>query len=183
MRIIILIYFSALVMGCSTDYSITEVNPDNENNRSLGYVQGEVSFGLKDSVTLMELADYIYSLDNIFIKDVASFQYYTILPEDSMQIIKSRLEAEPYIWDENVNVSYNETDSKILIDFWIKDFKSENIQDWASLKARFSLIHIPYYFQLGLLKVEIGKEEEWINNLVDVNLFRFVELNHIDHMN
>jgi hypothetical protein len=34
---------------------------------------------------------------------------------------------------------------------------------------------------LGILKVEVGKEKEWINILSNSNLFRFVELNVISH--
>ena len=63
MKIIILIFLAALLMGCSTDDSIIESYPNNEHSETIEYVQGEIGFGLKDSVTLMELANYIYSLD------------------------------------------------------------------------------------------------------------------------
>lgn len=175
MKSISFILTVAFILGCSTD------NSSINGNSEISYVQGEVSFGLKDSVTLIDLANYIYSLDSISIKEVVSFRYYTFLSWDSMQTIKSTLESKAYIWSGMVNTSYIESDSKILIKFWIKDFKSENREDWLSLKGRFSLIHSPSNYQLGLLKVEIGKEKEWLNLLLNTNLFQFVELNFIDH--
>jgi hypothetical protein len=189
MKIIMIIFFAVFLMGCSTDDSLLEINPNNENEDTVGhwqgdtleYVEGEIGFGLKDSVTLIELANYIYSLEDIYVNEVVLFQYYTRLPQDSMQIIKSVLESKSYIWDGMVYVSYIEADSSILIEFWIKDFKSGDRQNWIATKERFELIHVPYDFQLGLLKVEIGKEKEWIDKLIQVNLFRFVELNYITH--
>src|SRR3990172_3378576 len=162
MKAIPFIIVLCVFISCSDKKEIT--NPESE---SLNYVQGEVGFGLKDSVTLEEVADYVYSLNNISI--------------DSMQIIKSTFELKSYIWSGTTKTSYINSESKILIEFWVKNFRAEDLEDWGLLKNRFQLYHSPYYFQLGILKVEVGKEKEWINNLSNSNLFRFVELNGITH--
>jgi hypothetical protein len=171
--IIVLCFF---FISCSDKKEIT--NPGSE---SLDYVQGDVAFGLKDSVTLEEVANYVYSLDNISVDNIASFQYKSDLPQDSMQVIKAIFESKSYIWSGTAKISYLDDESKILIEFWVKSFNAENIKDWNLLKNRFRLNHSPYYFQLGILKVEVGKEKEWINILSNSNLFRFVELNGITH--
>ncbi|OIP57078.1 MAG: hypothetical protein AUK34_10265 [Ignavibacteria bacterium CG2_30_36_16] len=171
--IIVLCFF---FISCSDKKEIT--NPESE---SLDYVQGEVAFGLKDSVTLEEVANCVYSLDNISIDNIVSFQYKSNLPQDSMQVIKTIFESKSYIWGGTTKTSYSNSESKILVEFWVKSFKAEDIENWNLLKNRFRLNHSPYYFQLGILKVEVGKEKEWINNLSNSNLFRFVELNGITH--
>lgn len=171
--IIVLCFF---FISCSDKKDIT--NPESE---SLDYVQGEVGFGLKDSISLEEVANYVYSLDNISIDNIVSFQYKSNFPQDSMQVINTIFESKSYIWSGTTKTSYLSDESKILLEFWIKNFRAEDIEDWELLKKRFQLNHSPYYFQLGILKVEIGKEKEWINNLSNSDLFRFVELNGINH--
>jgi hypothetical protein len=166
------------LLGCSKNKDTIITGPENP---SLNYVQGEVVVGLKDSVSLEEIADYVYSLNNISINEISSLRYYSILPKDSIQSIKSNLESKNYIWHGTVNVSYLESESKILVEFSIKDFSSNDINDWKLLKTHFRLFHSPYHFQSGVLKVENGKENEWINILSNSNLFRFVELNYIVH--
>lgn len=163
-------------VSCSDKKEIT--SPESE---SLNYVKGEVGFGLKDSVTLNEVADYIYSLKNISIDNIVAFQYKSNLPQDSMQTIKSTFESKPYVWSGTIQTSYLNSESEVLVEFWIKNFRAEDIEDWELLKKRFQLYHSPYNSQLGILKVEVGKEKEWINNLSNSNLFRFVELNAITH--
>lgn len=178
MKIISFIISLCFFISCSDKKGIT--NPGT-GNKSLNYVQGQVGFALKDSVTLKEAADYIYSQKNISINEIVSFQYESNLPQDSIQTIKAVFESKPYIWSGKTKISYITGESKILVEFWIKNFRVEDIKDWQLLKNRFGLYHLPYYFQLGLLKVEVGRENEWINVLSNSNLFRFVELNYIEH--
>jgi hypothetical protein len=176
MKAISFIILLFVFVNCSDKKGVT--NPESE---SLNYVQGEVGFGLKDSVSLNEVADYIYSLKNISINNIVAFQYKSNLPQDSMQTIKTSFESKPYVWSGTTHTSYLNGESKILVEFWVKNFRAEDIEDWDLLKKRFQLYHSPYNFQLGILKVEVGKENEWINNLSNSNLFRFVELNAITH--
>ncbi|MGD9897920.1 MAG: hypothetical protein AB7T22_02220 [Calditrichaceae bacterium] len=171
MKMIPWIVLAVIFVGCS----------NNAESPLQEYVEGEVVFGLQDSVSLEELADYVYTLDNISISDVVSFQYDSDLPQDSMETIKSVLEAQSYFWSGTVKTSWLETGSKILVEFWIRDFTSEDRKNWASLIERFHLSHLSYRFQAGLFDVETGKEKEWITILSDNIIFRFVELNTIGH--
>jgi len=173
MKVFLFTFLTAVMLSCLNDNSISGISETD-------YVLGEVTFGLRDSVSLMELADFIYVFNNISIKNVTFFQYYTSVSQDSMPIIKSILEAKSYIRDDAVTISYIESNSKILVKFWVIDFRTEDRSDWKTTKARFSLVHLPQKFQLGLLKVETGTEKEWIHFLSNTNLFRFVELNTID---
>ena len=144
------------------------------------YAPGEVAFGLNDSISFIQLADFIYVFNNISIKKVTFFQYYTSVSKDSMPIIKATLEAKSYIRDDAVTIFYIDSIHTVMTEFWVIDFKSEDRSDWKETKELFSLVHLPQKFQLGLLKVEQGTEKEWIKLLSNTKLFRFTELNYID---
>lgn len=167
-----------LLVGCSGDDKSNITNPENPE---IEYVKGEVIVGLKDSVSLEQFAYFVYSLNNISIINIVSLQYYSTLPKDSMQTIKSNLESRKYITPGSVNVDYIESESKIHVKFWVKEFSYDDIKDWELIRTQLQLFHFPNEFQSGLLKVEVGKEKEWINILSNYNLFRFVELNYILH--
>ena len=178
MKKLILVSIVLLVfIGCSDKGII--IDPFFGQN----YYPGDVVFGLKDSVSLDEFANYIYSLNNIFIGKVSRLRYKTEFPQDSLQIIKSELESKLYIRSDVSKVTFLNDESKILVEFRVKNFGAEDIKDWESLTERFQLQHSPQMFQLGILKVEVGKETEWINYLSNSKLFRFVELNYIMRAN
>jgi hypothetical protein len=177
LKIIPLILFITLLIGCS--------NKD-QHNPLVGipmpdHVPGDVIIGLQENVSLEEVADFILSFNNISIYNIVSFEYYSALPKERMDSLKSSLEAKPYIYSGDLRVSYVDSLSKIKIDLWIINFGIDDRKDWAITKEQFQLTHIPYPYQVGLLKVEYGKEEEWINILSQSNLFSFVELNVITH--
>ncbi|VAX27520.1 hypothetical protein MNBD_IGNAVI01-1402 [hydrothermal vent metagenome] len=176
MKLVSFLIVLCIFISCSDDKDITSYE-----SQPINYVQGQVVFGLKDSVTLINIADYIYSLDNISIIEIVSFQYISSLPIDSIQIINTTFESKSYIWEGTTRTSYIDNETKIFVEFWIKDFTEEDIMDWKLLKERFQLNHSPYYFQSGVLNVEVGKEKEWVSNLSNLDLFRYVELNGITH--
>jgi len=176
MKIVSFIIILCIFISCSDEKDITS-----HENEPINYVQGQVVFGLQDSITLINIADYIYSLDNISIFEIVSFQYTSNLPIDSIQIINTTFESKSYVWDGTTKTSYINNEAKILVEFWIKGFTEENIKDWKLLEERFQLNHSPYYFQSGTLNVEVGKEKEWLDNLSNSDLFRYVELNGITH--
>ena len=177
MKSIIFLFLAILLVGCSenkssdTDNLITNT-PTNE------YAPGEVAFGLQDTVSLEHFAAYIYSLSDISIDEIVFFQYSSFLSPDSVQILKSALESKPYIDSNSVSITYT-NGTEIIVKFWIKDFKSGYQSDWLSTMNQFNLAHYPNYFQAGILKVEVGKEKEWINYLSNEEIFRFVEPNYI----
>jgi hypothetical protein len=177
MKFIPLILFVTLLIGCS--------NKDQQNSL-VGipipdHVSGEVIIGLKENVSLEEVADYILSFKNISIYNIVSFEYYSSLPKESMDSLKTALGSKPYIYSGDLRVSYIDSLSKIKIDLWIVNFGVDARKDWEITKEQFLLTHQPYSYQVGLLKVEYGKEEEWVNILSQSNLFSFVELNVIAH--
>ncbi|MBZ0181575.1 MAG: hypothetical protein K8F60_03900 [Melioribacteraceae bacterium] len=178
MKNIILILLALILFGCSE-----KKNSENNlvTNPSEEFAPGEVAFGIKDSVSLERFAAYIYSLNDITINSVVFFEYSLNLPQDSIQILKSLLESKQYIDSGSVSVSYIEEAQKTILKFSIGKFNSEDQSDWQSLVKQFNLSHYPNYFQLGILKVRVGKEKEWINYLSDKELFRFVELNYVTY--
>ena len=178
MKIIPLIILASFLIGCSN-----KDIPNNSEKPLLDYVPGDVAIGLKDNVSLEEVANYIYSFKNISINQIVAFQYYSDLPKERMETIKFSLESKTYIWNGTVRTSYIDSLSKIMVEFWVGKFNYEDRKDWESSKELFLLTHSPYHYQVGLLKVEIGKEEEWIQILSKSGLFSFVELNGIMHTN
>jgi len=178
MKIISLVLLIIFLSGCSKNNNSNITGPENP---TLNYAQGEVSFGLKDSVSLEEVANYIYSFNNISIGEIVFFQYYSNFPHDSIQSIKSSLESKNYINSETLTITYDNNESRIVVKFWIKNFRKDDIKNWELLKTQFHLVHLPNEYQSGLLIIPIGKEKEWVNILSNSNLFRFVELNYITH--
>jgi len=177
----ILIFIGLLVFifyGCSENKS-SENGFLINNPPADEYASGDVAFGLQDTVSLEYFAAYIYSLSNISIDEIVFFQYSSFLSQDSIQILKSVLESKPYIDSRSHHIFYIQNGTEIIVEFCIKNFKSEHQSDWDSVIDQFNLSHYPNYFQLGILKVEVGKEKEWIDYLSDNELFRFVELNYI----
>ena len=177
LKFIPLILFITFLIGCS--------NKD-QQNQLVGislpdHVPGDVIIGLKENVSLEEVADYILSFNNISIYNIVSFEYYSALPKERMESLKSSLEAKPYIYSGNLRVSYIDSLSRIKIELWIGKFGADDRKDWELTRQQLLLTHIPYPYQAGLLKVEYGKEEEWINILSQSNLFSSVELNVITH--
>ncbi len=175
MKIILLMLSTVILFGC------TDKNSPNINNPQSGtedYAAGEVLTALKDSITLEEYANYIYSMKNISINNIVAFNYYSTLPKDSMQVIISTLESRSYVWKGQSTFAYNDSTSELNIVLWIKDFNPPDIQDWELLKSRFSMFHIPSHFQVGQVNVSPGEETEWINILSKSSLFYAVELNY-----
>jgi len=177
MKIILLIMLLSFLIGCSN-----KDIPNNSEKPFLDYAPGDVSIGLNDNVSLEEVANYVYSFNNISINQIVAFQYYSNLPKESMDTIKSALELKRYIWNGTIRVSYSDSLSKIMVEFWVQNFNYEDRKDWESFKEQFLLTHSPYHYQVGLLKVEPGKEYEWIQILSKSGLFTFVELNYITHV-
>jgi len=179
MKIILSIILSTLLIGCSNN----KISKDTLVEAPLmDHVPGDVSIGLNDNVSLEDAANYIYSFNNISINSIVGFQYYSDLPKERLDTLKSALESKTYIMNGTVYTSYIDSVSKIMVEFSIGKFSYADIRDWESFKEQFLLTHLPYHYQGGLLKVEPGKEYRWIQFLSKSGIFRFVELNYITHV-
>jgi hypothetical protein len=163
------ILLTVLLIGCYNDNGINVSRPD--------YIPGELVFMLKDSVSLEEFADYIYSINYISIESISALQYTSTLPADSVEIINSVIKSRAYIYSEFLSTRYLSSEKKILIEIWLKSFNSENLSDWKSISARFGLLHRPNHSQIGTLNVPAGQEKIWINYLSQTNLFNSLEQN------
>jgi hypothetical protein len=179
MKFILSIILSTLLIGCSSNKISNNTLVEAP---LMDHVPGDVSIGLNDNVSLEDVTNYIYSLNNISINSIMGFQYYSDLPKERMDTLKSALESKTYIMNGTVYTSYIDSLSKILVEFSIGKFSYADIRDWESFKEQFLLTHLPYHYQGGLLKVEPAKEYEWIQFLSKSGLFRFAELNYITHV-
>jgi hypothetical protein len=179
MKFILLIILATLLIGCSNN----KISNDTLVEAPImNHVPGDVSIGLNDNVSLEDVANYIYSFNNISINSIVGFQYYSDLPKERMDTLKSVLESKTYILNGTLYTYYIDSLSKIMVEFSVGKFCYADSKDWESLKEQFLLTHLPYHYQGGLLKVEPGKEYEWIQILSKSGLFRFVELNYITHI-
>ena len=179
MKFILSIILSTLLIGCSSNKISNNTLVEAP---LMDHVPGDVSIGLNDNVSLEDVTNYIYSFNNISINSIVGFQYYSDLPKERMDTLKSALESKTYIMNGTVYTSYIDSLSKILVEFSIGKFSYADIRDWESFKEQFLLTHLPYHYQGGLLKVEPAKEYEWIQFLSKSGLFRFAELNYITHV-
>ena len=173
MKVIIFIVTIILLSACSKDKSPLSSSPENN------YVQGEVSFQLQDSVSLLGLATYLSKFDSVSIDEVFYFKYHAVVPQDSLAALYTALDSKPYIMSGSDHVLYSPSNSEAVIELWIKTFKSNDLEDWSALKKRFSLVHLPYYFQSGKMKVATGREQEYVKIFLTSNLFKNVWLQYI----
>ncbi|RMG27386.1 MAG: hypothetical protein D6732_20115 [Methanobacteriota archaeon] len=174
-----LIFLILFFISCSVDKTPLQEKAHNGNTDS-DYVPGEIAVGIKDSVSLLQFADYIYSFEHISIKEIVYYVYSSSLPKDSMMVIKNTLLTKSYIWDDGqLQLSYSNERNRILIKIWFRNFRSEDRDDWRELKERFSLTHEPFAYQTSLLQVEERTEQEWIGILSQSDFCRYVELNYI----
>jgi hypothetical protein len=156
----------------------TSTEPTQENKT---FIEGNVGFGLNDSISFEQLIDTIYSFGKVYKIDIVTIQYTTELSKDSLQFIKDHLIAYTFI-DSATTLKYDDSKSEWLINFWIFNFRENNIFDWFQLLQDLQLNHKVYSFQVGLLEVEPGKEKYWIDELLKINLFRWVDYNYITHI-
>ena len=170
MKLLPFFIFLTLVIGCS---DINPVKPTED------YYKGKVAVLLEDSTSIEDVNNLLSSFDYISIDRINSFQYYSDFPIDSAQTILLAFESKQYLQNTTTDVVNINGQSKLLIDFWLTNFTSEDIQDWSKTKTRFKLTHNPHYGQIGTLGVEEGQEKEWVNILSNSKLFKVVELDYI----
>ena len=175
MKIITFIFLSVLLISCSNE-GTTPLVSELIFTHGSQYIKGEIYVILKDSVSLEDFADYIYSLDSVTIRSVRNLHYSSVLPKDSMQVIDSVIKSKSSIGYVLVKTSFSDSAKTILTEFPVFSFNRKDLIDWKYLKERFKLSHIPYPSSTGTLKVPIGKEKELVNYLSQTDYFKEVSL-------
>ena len=143
------------------------------------YVKGDVSFGLKNTVSFEEMLDTVFSFGEIYQIVFNTAKYSTKFPKDSLEYIKSNIAQYDFIDTSLTLIKYEDNQNQWLFYLWIRGFNETNVSDWYTLRNQFDMLPIQTYSLYGLLKVEEGKESYWINQLKGTGLFEWVDYNYI----
>ena len=94
-------------------------------------------------------------------------------------LLKQLFAQYEFIDTSLTSIRFEDNNNQWLFFLWIRGFKANNISQWDILKIQFNLIPISNLKAYGLLKVEEGKENYWINKLKETELFEWVDFNYI----
>lgn len=168
-------FLSLLLMSCEDSITIKPTTNDE-------YIKGDVSFLLKDSVDFNQMIDTVFTLGEIYQIEITLYETSEVLPQDSLQHIKSIFTQYPFIDTALTTFKYDENIMKWKFSLWIRGFNESNISEWEYLENYFNMIPVQNIKPYGLIKVEVGKENYWIDMLKNTNIFEWVDYNYIAHI-
>ena len=143
---------------------------------------GVVLVGFKNTVTMEEVFDYANNL-HLPITEMFGFLFASPWPADSIPPMDTLLNTKPYIKSNAfaASVWMNAVTNVLTVSnpYWNMDAASQ--QDWLKTKKALGLTPIlGASNQLGgyiLLKVPVGKEKRWVEDLKASPLISWTELN------
>lgn len=146
------------------------------------FVPGEVIVGFKNTVTMEEVFDYADNL-NLPISRMFGFLFSSPWPIDSIPSMDTLLNTKPYIKSNGfaASVWLNVVSNVLTVSnpYWNMDAASQ--QDWLMTKKALGLTPIlGGSNQLGgyiMVKVPVGKEKLWVEDLKTSSLVSWAELN------
>ena len=142
------------------------------------FIKGDVSFGLKPSVTFEQMIDNVFTIEEIQKIKAGLYNSSTQFPEDSLHFIESTFYQLDFIDTTLTTIKYSE-DNKWLLNLGIRGFSENNIVQWYDLKSQFNMNPTSSYSIYGLFKVEEGKESYCINRLKETGLFDWLDYNYV----
>jgi hypothetical protein len=142
------------------------------------FIKGDVSFGLKSSVTFEQMIDNVFTIEEIHKIKVGLRNSSTQFPEDSLHFIESTFYQLNFIDTALTTIRYSD-DNKWLLYLGIRGFSENNIVQWYDLKNQFNMNPTSPYNIYGLFKVEEGKESYCINRLKETGLFDWLDYNYV----
>ena len=129
----LLLPFTILAMGCikvqQREYPIGDNTP--------GYILIEFN----DSTTIQAATDICFK-ENIQAHEIGGFSYWSAMPPDSVEAIKSAFSSRNYIDKNSINSAVNKVaySDQVVVTapvFW--DITKEDVDDWTLLEGRFQL--------------------------------------------
>mgnify|MGYP001248672416 CR=1 FL=1 len=142
------------------------------------FIKGDVSFGLKSSVTFEQIIDNVFTIEEIQTIKAGLYNSSTQFPEDSLHFIESTFYQLDFIDTALTTIKYSDNNNWLL-NIGIRGFNENNIVKWYDLQSQFNMNPISTYKIYGLFKVEEGKESYCIDRLKETGLFDWLDYNYV----
>lgn len=150
-----------------------------EDNPGICYIEGELLF---TPMPLTPLEDLFYSLakydDPVSIHYERRIYYKLDNPPFSIDFYNDVITSKDYLKNENTNSIVFETEAGLKFNCSFFEIDEAIVTDWVETRDELGLQRIEEFSPWGMLKIEEGKEFEWIERLQDSPLFKFIQLNH-----
>jgi len=144
------------------------------------YVKGEVVVGIKNTTSIENVFSKFNQL-NLQIDEMNGFFYTSPYPQDSLTSLITFLNTKSYTNTRDFSASafihYQTGIINITTIFF--DMDVNNQQDWISTEKSLDLIDTKSDTKNIVLKVPVGQEEYWLNNLKTNSMVTWTELNCI----
>lgn len=176
----IILTFSFLIIlslfACTDDES-TILSSNDE------YVPGELVVGIIPQTEISQAFELMNQY-NFYIDHASGFEYSSPWPEDSLEHITQYLSAISYLNNQGFGPGafYHEIENKIIIIPFFTEMDSANQLDWLNQIDILQLEESNTDFAHLLIKVPVGKEIYWRDELKKSGIVEWVELNYIAHI-
>jgi len=144
------------------------------------YVKGELVVGFVPQ-TEINSAFELMNKFNFYIDHIYGFEYYSPWSPDSLEYLTQYLTSLSYLNHQGFGpgVFYNELENKIIIMPYFYGMNLINQLDWLNQVDNLELIDSDTSFAHMLIKVPVGEEISWIEELEKSEIVEWVELNYI----
>jgi len=150
------------------------------------FVPGDVLVGFKNTVTMEEIFDYTNNL-HLPIAQMSGFVFTSPWPADSIPTMTAFLNTQPYIksngFSASVWMSFNTNILTVSNPYWNMGAASQ--QAWLKTKRTLGLTQILGGSNLVdlMVKVPVGEERRWVEDLKTSPLVSWAELNCYFNLN
>ena len=164
------------LIACTDDDS-TILSSNNE------YVPGELVVGIIPQTQISQAFELMNQYD-FYIDHASGFEYSSPWPDDSLEYITQYLSAIPYLnnYGFGPGAFYHELENKIIIMPYFSEMNLANQSDWLNQIDLLELEESNTDFAHLLIKVPVGKEIYWRDELKKNGIVEWVELNYIAHI-
>jgi hypothetical protein len=176
----IFLFFSFLTIisqiACDDEAPTNPIKPNE-------YVKGELVVGIVPQTEISSAFELMNQF-NLAIDHISGFEYYSPLPQDSIEYLTQYLTSIPYLNYQGFgpNVFYHELENKVIILPYFSNMNLTNQLDWLIQLDILELTESDSDFANMLIKVPIGEEKYWREELKKSEIVEWVELNYITHI-
>ncbi|MBL7718296.1 MAG: hypothetical protein JNL72_05615 [Flavipsychrobacter sp.] len=148
------------------------------------YVKGDLSFGIRDEVTI----DRVFNLINeehLDVEHIFGYTYVLPYPKDSIHMVRRELVQKMYLkWPQSSatdtpNVFVNSADKMILSTSLFHMSDTANQNDWLRTIGKLSMADRAVTFKNANIHVPDGQEKQWRDYLLQKEIVEWAQLNYI----
>jgi hypothetical protein len=139
------------------------------------YVPGVILAGFTDSCTIVQVFELCTAFD-LSVGYLAGFDHRSLLPTDSLDIVRQVLYSKPYLGATDNTVFVHDDTIRIVPHFYHMD--SAAVMDWLYTQQQLSVVSVPTIYRDGDLHTEDGLEIVKIGDLRSHPIIRWLRLSY-----